>query len=426
MGGCALLLIWLIFIVNRPPTLQGFSATIDASTYVTGDWLNRTLKNTMLLLGGFLILQRVYLAGLILQINSALGLLVGYALASTLWSIAPDQTLLRLISLAAILMACLSASMVAWHPRRFQDVLLLPFIVIIFGSLILGIVAPQYAIEAHSEFALKNSWYGLTHGKNELGMISGTCVLIFLHSVFTRKKRRLLAAFLCLGAFTTLILSRSNSSLFALVFSLTCAFILLTRSSHLIWIRRNLISVAVSLIALYEATILNFIPGLGFLLSPITYLTGKDSTFSARTTIWSIIEEHIKLSPLIGSGYGAYWIGPVPDSPSRIFLTKMYFYPTEAHNGYLEIVNDLGILGFSFFVFFIFRYFQQAQLLMRIDRSQGALFIALLLQQLVANLSESDWLSRSNTFAILVLASLCMARGLVENRSLRLPAKESL
>ena len=50
MGGCALLLIWLIFIVNRPPTLQGFSATIDASTYVTGDWLNRTLKNTMLLL----------------------------------------------------------------------------------------------------------------------------------------------------------------------------------------------------------------------------------------------------------------------------------------------------------------------------------------------------------------------------------------
>jgi hypothetical protein len=65
---------------------------------------------------------------------------------------------------------------------------------------------------------------------------------------------------------------------------------------------------------------------------------------------------------------------------------------------------------------FLFFYVRQALQLMRTDRSQGALFLALLFMEMVVNMSESDWFSRSNTFTMLALASVCLSRGLFDAR----------
>jgi len=94
----------------------------------------------------------------------------------------------------------------------------------------------------------------------------------------------------------------------------------------------------------------------------------------------------------------------------------MFFYPTEAHNGYLEIVNDLGYLGLICLLVFLFWFMRQALQLMRVDRSQAALYLALLFQEMVINMSESDWFSRTNTFAVFLLAATCLSRGLREIR----------
>jgi len=94
----------------------------------------------------------------------------------------------------------------------------------------------------------------------------------------------------------------------------------------------------------------------------------------------------------------------------------MYFYPMEAHNGYLDVINDLGFLGLIFLLIFLFWFMRQALQLMRIDRSQAALYLALLFQEMVINMSESDYFSRSSTFAILMLAITCLSRGLLEAR----------
>ena len=94
----------------------------------------------------------------------------------------------------------------------------------------------------------------------------------------------------------------------------------------------------------------------------------------------------------------------------------MFFYPTEAHNGYLEVVNDLGLVGLFCVLFFLFWFIRQALQLMQFDRSQAALYLALLFQEMVINMSESDWFSRSNTFAMLCLATNCLSRGLLDAR----------
>jgi hypothetical protein len=49
------------------------------------------------------------------------------------------------------------------------------------------------------------------------------------------------------------------------------------------------------------------------------------------------------------------------------------------------------------------------------------LYLALLFQQLVMNMSESEWFSRSSTSVVLILAATCLSRDLLEHRQ-KVPA----
>jgi O-antigen ligase len=169
-----------------------------------------------------------------------------------------------------------------------------------------------------------------------------------------------------------------------------------------------------AILVLYELVIQDMLPGAHTLLAPIRAMTGKDGSLSGRTVIWDIVKQHIQMAPLLGTGYGAYWLGPLPSSPSYVFMYTMYFYPTESHNGYLEIINDLGYVGLIFLGVFLVAYIRQGLELMRIDRAQATLYLAVLFHQLVMNMSESEWFARDNVFAVVILGVLCTARALHE------------
>ena len=75
--------------------------------------------------------------------------------------------------------------------------------------------------------------------------------------------------------------------------------------------------------------------------STILEASGRDATFTGRTGLWeTLLEEPI--NPLIGVGYASFWLGER--------LTKFWdMYPNsppiEAHNGYLEVYLNLGLIG---------------------------------------------------------------------------------
>lgn len=154
-------------------------------------------------------------------------------------------------------------------------------------------------------------------------------------------------------------------------------------------------------------------------MAPITLLTGKDMSLTGRTEIWAILSEHISYRPFLGSGYAAYWTaGPVPGADSYAFVWHMNsFYPGSAHNGYLEIVNDLGWAGLVCLIAYIVMHVRQSLQLLGIDRHQGALYLALFFQQAITNLSETHWFSvQSVDFVIMALATTALARSLLEHR----------
>jgi exopolysaccharide production protein ExoQ len=410
------LLVWLIFVQNAPHSLAGYQSGVAGVNFGAANLSDRTIKLTMLAVGGFLCLLRPVLAREILRTNPGLCAVLATCIASISWSIAPAQTVLRLVSLAAFFLTCLGFSLASWHPRRFQQVLLPPLMIILVGSLIVGLIDRNLVIEASDQYELKNSWHGLTHGKNELGMISGMSFIICMQLALGGSRSRPLSLLAAAASMACLVLSRSNTSMFASLLAVFSMTFLMFSKNLTRKLARRLVSAAGTIIVVYELAIQNLIPGLSFILSPITFLTGKDTTFSSRTTIWAVVKEHIRQRPLFGTGYGAYWIGPLPESPSYIFLSVMWLYPTESHNGYLEIINDLGFFGLCCLIAFIWYYLRNALRLMQIDRAQGAMFIALLIFELVVNLSESDWFSRSNTFAMVLLATTCMARAMIDAR----------
>jgi O-antigen ligase len=169
----------------------------------------------------------------------------------------------------------------------------------------------------------------------------------------------------------------------------------------------------------YALALMNVIPGLGTLLAPVTALTSKDSSLTGRTEIWAILADHIRYHPYLGTGYGAYWTAdPVSGTDAYAFVARMgSFYPGSAHNGYLEVVNDLGWVGFAGLLAYMFVHVGQSLRLMTVEYAQAALYVALFFQQAITNLSETHWFSvLSIDFVIMTLTTMALARGLLEHR----------
>jgi len=216
-----------------------------------------------------------------------------------------------------------------------------------------------------------------------------------------------------------LLLSRSSTSLMATTFALLFMLLLLRSSAGLRRFMPLLVTTFATVILLYSLAVLRLVPGLDFVLTPVAALSGKDLTFSGRTAIWDIINERIAQHPLLGGGYGAYWTDTTPASQSYEFITRLNFYPSQTHNGYLDVINDLGVPGAICLVAFLVAYVRQGLSLVQTNPAAAALYLGLLFQQLVANLSEARWFnSLSVDFAIMTLASVAMARLLLDQRLL--------
>jgi exopolysaccharide production protein ExoQ len=415
----ALLWILLVFMSVPGDVFETKNMNLDAATAAAGmaapNPLLRTLKLSLLSMGLIVILWRQTLARLALrELNVFFIIFVALVPLSALWSIEQGATIARFVTMLSILSVSFAFTLTGWHGRRFQNVVRPLVTVLLAGSLVFGILRPDLAIMTGEGVA--GAWAGLFGQKNLLGQYASFGVIFWVHAWVARETKGWKALLGVALAATCLLLSRSSTSLLATIFVLMFIWLLLGTPANLRRYMPYLVAIFATLILTYALAVLRIIPGLEVLLEPIAMITGKDTTFSARSQIWAILKEHIQLSPMLGSGYGAYWIGPVPQSPSFVFIYRMYFYPTEAHNGYLEIVNDLGFIGLLILLGYLIVFVRQSLALMRIDRTQGALFLCLFFQQAVNNLSESCWLAINSPYMFIVMttATFALSRSLLD------------
>jgi O-antigen ligase len=72
-------------------------------------------------------------------------------------------------------------------------------------------------------------------------------------------------------------------------------------------------------------------------------LLGKSSDLSGRTEIWEFAATMVEHRPWLGYGYKVFWLGA--DAPAAAFWKASRDFVPHAHNGFLELALDLGLIG---------------------------------------------------------------------------------
>ncbi len=372
-------------------------------TDMGGNKINQLFLGLLMIFGIRILWQHKTMVIEFLKNNKVLVILVFYTFMSIAWSDYKSISIRRFILfLGTIEMAFI----IFIQKNKFEGFLnLIFYFLFIFSILSLGAVFlfPHYGIS--SEYG--GAWKGITSHKNSLGAVAGIAVvfLIFTRGYFKKQPRRFMAYMLLFLSGLLLLESRSATSLLItltiLLFSFFVHIVHNQRKFAILYGFLGLLCFFVS-IRLLEVFFLQK-PFVDIIFSSLN----KTTTLTGRTEIWPIMLDSIKNHPFFGGGYESFWIGPEsvhdPHSPSYAVFQLLGRYAYEAHNGYIDVLNELGIVGLLLLLAFIINLIVRIFNLWEGYYEQFFLFINLTFFIIFCNFVETSFMRSSSLYWLLIL-----------------------
>lgn len=202
------------------------------------------------------------------------------------------------------------------------------------------------------------SWRGVFWHKNNLGTYGALSGIFFCLTAQTETKlrwRKNLYWLLASLAVLMMVMSTSKTALVVFLVSL----VLLLACYILRWHDTVSIPAFLSLFVIASGVSLWLIQS----FAEVLVILGKGSTLSSRTDIWSSVYYFIKERPLLGHGYAGFWVDV---GEARHVWGDLGFEPVHSHNGFLDLILDLGFVGLAvFLVIFILTYGRLLRLVRR-------------------------------------------------------------
>ncbi len=186
----------------------------------------------------------------------------------------------------------------------------------------------------------KQMWVGVAGHKNSLGILCAFTAIVLIWRNLSKwpKVDRIDAGLLAVAAYL-LVGARSSTSAIVLVLG---SLLLIAESRMKGDIRKLNRIILISLAGLLVIQVLA-ISFLNQSLAPVFFsAAGRDSSFTGRVPLWQGLLEIGGRSPVTGYGFASFWLGP--DRVEEIW-SRVNWTPTTAHNGYIDIFLDLGIVG---------------------------------------------------------------------------------
>ena len=201
-----------------------------------------------------------------------------------------------------------------------------------------------------------NQGYGQFINKNHFAFLMEMAFgvgLGILLSGAVKKDRVLLYVALLLPVWTGLVLANSRGGVLAMLVQIVVAALLLLNSSELPSVARSVTVRAALIVVLVAGVLIGTLWVGGDRLA--SNLEAASGEFSAEATdegarrndIWRASLKMFAAHPLLGVGFGGYWIGITAYHDASGLMT-----PQEAHNDYLEILSSGGLVGFAIAVWF--------------------------------------------------------------------------
>jgi O-antigen ligase len=364
-----------------------------------GSALDRNVLSLLMLLAAAVLISRKVAVRRWIGQNQWLLVFLSYCLVSVVWSDFPAIALKRWIralgGIAVIMVALSEADPIAaiGSVIRRCAYVLVPFSVLLI----------KYYRELGVTF---DTWtgqtilVGVTTDKNALGrlcLVTGLFavwnLIVLRRSTQTADRLSVVVRIVVLG--TTMWLMRIAGSATSLVTFLmgTCIIVGLGMSS----IRSATRFLGTGIVA--AAAVMLTANASFNLAETFTASLGRDMTLTDRTFIWADLLA-MGTNPLIGVGYDSFWLG------ERLQRFLNQYRVSTAHNGYLEIYLELGVVGLSLFFCFLLSTFFTAKKLLTSSFDHGRLRLAMLAVFCVYNLTESGYKVTTFIFFVLLLVSM--------------------
>lgn len=370
-------------------TIVTFVVTTDAITIFVGQSrVVARLKYAFLLP---LILITVLYLGRSLRGIAALPevpLLVSLAAVSVLWSYQPLNTVERAIPLVVTTMFAITLASI-FSLRN----LIMVFAFIGASTMIGSIFAIATVPDARGIPPWENTWNGVFGHKNGLGAASVLALIFSLCAAnISKGNQRRFFVFSLLLSLVLLVASESRSPQIIAIFSLSAVTIFhAMRRWALIW------GVGYLFIIVIFLFVTSYLLSTD-VLEPLFEAVDRKPTLSGRLPLWSLMGPYIMDEFWVGYGYRAFWD---PTSFRVLVISRdlgLGFTPFYSHNGLIETMLHLGLLGLLVLMAALLRIGVSCYRIMRqkSDRTALAAIILILIAFVLMNTTEGTILSRTS------------------------------
>lgn len=329
----------------------------------------------------------------ILLRNKLLFLLTFLSLISFIWSAAPEFTLSNLKDV--MMMTCFGIYFASRFTLKEQvEQIALTLLIGALLSTIFAFSIPSLGIHGADH---PGAWRGVYGYKNTLGSMMILSLLAFFLLPKDNSKLYKWSGFTF--SLVLMILSTSKTSL--ILFFLLISIIEFYKNFR--WKGKvSILFIDILILVSGCFSVLIF----SYWVELLTSL-GKDPTLTGRTPMWGFAISKLMERPLFGYGREAFW---APNSPfaieaGRTVTTGGWIVP-HAHNGFLDIALDVGLIGLIIFLItFVITFSRSLKQAYTAQYPEEMWSLAFLCFLVMNNMTESFLLRGANLYWVLYIST---------------------
>lgn len=314
-----------------------------------GSMPDRWFYLILTILGFRILLRRKFDWGGALRSNRWVAALLVFMALSVMWSEYPFTSFKRYIKVVG---SMVMAFVVLTNDRPFEAILTV-LRRCLYIHLPMSIICAKYYRDIGVAYDFTGSaqmWQGISTSKNVLGQVAMLGVIYFLWELMRNWRRagfwNLHGAYLVMA----LYLLKGSPSSVSMTSVSVCAFAVMV-FLRLHSLRERLPAAGTFIRTVFFATV-------GLITLVLTHSVahfteeslfgqlitkfGRDITLTDRTFIWSDVYAAAARNPLLGVGFGGFWIGREANIPWNSTMTWVL---GQAHSGYVDTYLQVGAIG---------------------------------------------------------------------------------
>jgi O-antigen ligase len=377
--------VWMLSIGSKPFAIWFGASGPDIES---GSRFDEMILMGLCVSGIVMLIRRRFGWAAVLRQHGWLLALLLYMLASTLWSEIGMIAFRRWVREIIVVIMAMVVMSEAYPRQALESLMRRTTYILIPLSLVLiryyGTLGRVYGRwSGHLE------WTGVTFSKNMLGGLCLISILFLFWALYRGWGRSVPAGgrWLRWADMSVLLIAvyllRGGGTMYSAT-SLAClgvgivTFLALHRLRRLRQ-RTPLWALLVTLILVIGLGVATPFGGASY-LSSLTPALGREETFTGRTWIWEAVIPEFKRMPWLGHGFQSFWT-----TERRAMVFGMPY----AHNGYLDILLELGVVGLALYTAWVLSSVAKLRRMLAQDLDWASLALSFWIVVALYNYTES-------------------------------------